>query len=95
MSVITLQFKFPLGYFFVLNDDLTMSKTNSSAGFSSAEDMEKKLQALQVTQRSPDSFAGQLIYWIGILFAIAHIYFNTLGTWSELYVSATHFAGFN
>jgi TRAP transporter 4TM/12TM fusion protein len=66
-----------------------MSQTNTSA-----DEIEQKLQALQLTQRSSDSLVGQVIYWIGIVFAIAHIYFNTLGTWSELYVSATHFAGF-
>ncbi|MCL6416399.1 TRAP transporter fused permease subunit [Aestuariirhabdus sp. Z084] len=58
------------------------------------QDVSEKLQSLELTKRSEDSLAGKLIYWIGIGFALAHIYFNTLGTLSELWVSAIHFGGF-
>jgi len=53
-----------------------------------------KLKSMELTQRSEQSGAGKFVYWAGVAFAIAHIYFNTLGTWSELYVSAIHFGGF-
>jgi TRAP transporter 4TM/12TM fusion protein len=54
----------------------------------------ERLKSLELTQRDENSLAGRFIYWAGVLFALAHIYFNTLGTLSELWVSAIHFAGF-
>ncbi|MEN8219255.1 MAG: TRAP transporter fused permease subunit [Pseudomonadota bacterium] len=36
----------------------------------------------------------QVIYWFGILVALVHIYFNTVGTLSELWTSALHFGMF-
>ncbi len=57
-------------------------------------DASDKLRSLELAKRPEDSFAGRLIYWFGIAFALAHIYFNTLGTWPELWVSAIHFGGF-
>ena len=57
-------------------------------------EVSEKLKGLELAQRSEQSTTGKLIYWIGVVFALAHIYFNTLGTWSELYVSAIHFGGF-
>ena len=53
-----------------------------------------RLKSLELTKRDEHSLAGRFIYWTGVLFALAHIYFNTLGTLSELWVSAIHFAGF-
>jgi TRAP-type uncharacterized transport system fused permease subunit len=53
-----------------------------------------KLQSLELAQRPAESTVGRFVYWIGVLFSLTHIYFNTLGTWSELYVSAVHFGGF-
>ncbi|WP_027852437.1 TRAP transporter permease [Marinobacterium litorale] len=53
-----------------------------------------RLKSLELTRRDDNSLAGRFIYWAGVLFALAHIYFNTLGTMSELWVSAIHFAGF-
>jgi len=60
----------------------------------SAEETQRKLKKLELAQRSEDSLAGKAVYWIGIVFALAHVYFNTLGTLSELWVSAIHFGGF-
>ncbi|MBY4677309.1 TRAP transporter permease [Marinobacterium arenosum] len=37
---------------------------------------------------------GKFIYGFGVLVALLHIYFNTLGTLSELWVSALHFGLF-
>ncbi|RRJ83225.1 TRAP transporter permease [Aestuariirhabdus litorea] len=57
-------------------------------------ELSDKLRSLELTKRADDSLAGKLVYWIGVLLAVAHIYFNTLGTLSELWVSAIHFGGF-
>ncbi|MBB1485407.1 TRAP transporter permease [Oceanospirillum sediminis] len=60
----------------------------------SDQDVSQKLKSLELTQRPEHSPTGRFIYWAGVVFALLHIYFNTLGTWSELYVSAIHFGGF-
>ncbi len=54
----------------------------------------EQLKAMELTQRDEQSATGRFVYWVGVLFALAHIYFNTLGTLSELWVSAIHFSGF-
>lgn len=58
------------------------------------QEMEDKLKSLELAQREETSTTGRFIYWAGVLFALAHIYFNTIGTMSELWVSAIHFSGF-
>ncbi|WP_281647394.1 TRAP transporter permease [Parendozoicomonas sp. Alg238-R29] len=57
-------------------------------------ELQKQLAAFEQTQREESSLAGRFIYWFGIAFALLHIWFNTLGTMSELWVSAIHFGGF-
>ncbi|GGC01738.1 C4-dicarboxylate ABC transporter permease [Marinobacterium zhoushanense] len=54
----------------------------------------ERLKSLELAQRDERSLVGRFIYWAGVLFALVHIYFNTLGTMSELWVSAIHFSGF-
>ncbi|MGB2130623.1 MAG: TRAP transporter permease, partial [Marinobacterium sp.] len=54
----------------------------------------EQLKAMELTQRDEQGGTGRFVYWAGVLFALAHIYFNTLGTLSELWVSAIHFSGF-
>src|SRR5690554_1358375 len=54
----------------------------------------ERLKGLELTTRDDNTLSGRFIYWGGALFALAHIYFNTLGTLSELWVAAIHFAGF-
>ncbi len=44
--------------------------------------------------RSAASLPGRAAFWLGVGLALLHIYFNTLGTMSELRVSAVHFGGF-
>ncbi|MFN3954145.1 MAG: TRAP transporter permease [Pararhodobacter sp.] len=44
--------------------------------------------------RPDDSLPGRVAFWFGVAFALLHIWFNTLGTWSELWTSVIHFAGF-
>ena len=73
-----------------------MSASASVADKSLDPDQETadKLKNLELIQRPEQSFVGRSIYWAGVLFALAHIYFNTLGTLPELWVSAIHFGGF-
>ncbi|MDO6593987.1 TRAP transporter fused permease subunit [Neptuniibacter sp. 1_MG-2023] len=66
----------------------------TEANVNDQEDIREKLKGLELTQRPENSVTGKIIYWVGVAFALAHIYFNTLGTWSELYVAAVHFSGF-
>ena len=66
----------------------------STASTNTDQELADKLQSLELTQRSEESTVGRFIYWTGVIFALAHIYFNTLGTLSELWVSAIHFGGF-
>ena len=40
------------------------------------------------------TFITRFVYWMAVLFALAHVYANTIGTFSELWVSALHFGGF-
>ncbi|MFT7217766.1 MAG: TRAP transporter 4TM/12TM fusion protein [Paraglaciecola sp.] len=66
-----------------------------STNTSNAElDTTENLQSLDQIHRSESSLVGHIIYWVGVVFALAHIYFNTLGTLSGLWVSAIHFGGF-
>lgn len=44
--------------------------------------------------RTAASAPGRIAYWFGVGLALLHIYLNTLGTMSELRVSALHFGGF-
>ncbi len=58
------------------------------------KEVQKKLEGMELAQRSETSLSGRAVYWLGVCFSLAHIYFNTLGTLSELWVSAIHFGGF-
>ncbi|MEH6575445.1 MAG: TRAP transporter fused permease subunit [Amphritea sp.] len=66
----------------------------STTSIKADQEMAEKLKSLELTQRPEGSLAGRFVYWAGVAFALAHIYFNTLGTLSELWVSAIHFGGF-
>ena len=48
----------------------------------------------EATVRSAASPAGRVVFWAGVVISLAHIYFNTLGTLSELWTSAIHFGTF-
>ncbi len=65
----------------------------SSEGRTDEETL-KQLQSMELVQRSATSLSGRAVYWLGVVLSLAHIYFNTLGTLSELWVSAIHFGGF-
>ncbi len=44
--------------------------------------------------RGPGTLAGRAVMLGGALLAVIHIYLNTLGTWSEMWVNILHFGGF-
>jgi TRAP transporter 4TM/12TM fusion protein len=44
--------------------------------------------------RGPSSPAGKVAMMGGAVLALIHIYLNTLGTWSEIWVNVLHFGGF-
>jgi len=67
-----------------------MSRTTSANN----PDTEQQLKQLELPQRAEGSLATGFVYWAGVVFSLAHIYFNTLGTLPELWVSAIHFSGF-
>ncbi len=48
----------------------------------------------EVTVRGEKSWAGPIVFWAGVGISLLHIYLNTLGTMSELWFSAIHFASF-
>jgi len=66
----------------------------STTTINADQELAEKLQSLELSQRPEGSAVGRFIYWAGVAFALAHIYFNTLGTLPELWVSAIHFSGF-
>lgn len=53
-----------------------------------------ELEAHNPTMRPAHSLAGRLVYWLGIVVSLIHLYFNTVGTVSELWTSALHFGLF-
>jgi len=48
----------------------------------------------EMTVRGEQSWAGPIVFWAGVGISLLHIYLNTLGTMSELWFSAIHFASF-
>jgi TRAP transporter 4TM/12TM fusion protein len=44
--------------------------------------------------RGADTWPGMIVAVGSIVLALIHIYFNTFGTWSELWVNVIHFGGF-
>jgi len=67
---------------------------STSSSSSAAQDTAAQLEKLSLTNRPESSMASRCVYWVGVVFALAHIYFNTLGTLPELWVSVIHFSGF-
>ncbi|MCF8478662.1 MAG: TRAP transporter large permease subunit, partial [Pseudolabrys sp.] len=48
----------------------------------------------ELVVRGEKSWAGPIVFWVGVGTSLIHIYLNTLGTMSELWFSAIHFALF-
>lgn len=45
-------------------------------------------------ERDRNTLPGQVVFWAGVAISLLHIWMNTLGTLSELWASAIHFACF-
>jgi len=74
-----------------------MSGADSTRTESATPDAELPRDPEEVTtaaDRGPATRVGRAAYWLGVGLALLHIYYNTLGTTSELRVSAVHFGGF-
>ncbi|NRA22455.1 MAG: TRAP transporter fused permease subunit [Oceanospirillaceae bacterium] len=59
-----------------------------------ASDSTPNFEKIELPSRPEGTLTARFIYWAGVVFALLHIYFNTLGTLPELWVSAIHFSGF-
>lgn len=56
--------------------------------------VEQELEKFEVPTRTRFGWVTRTISVLCVLLSLAHIWFNTLSTWSELWISAIHFAGF-
>ncbi|WP_170915169.1 TRAP transporter permease [Enterovibrio nigricans] len=59
------------------------------------DSLEEGLSQFELTQRTDFPLLTRCVTVIGILLSLVHIWFNTLATLPELWVSAAHFAGFS
>lgn len=57
-------------------------------------DLDVEIGESQAAVRGEHTAAGRIVFWVGIATSLAHLYFNTLGTLSELWTSAIHFGTF-
>jgi TRAP transporter 4TM/12TM fusion protein len=55
---------------------------------------DRELGETEATVRDETSAAGRVVFWAGAAISVLHVYFNTLGTLSELWTSAIHFGTF-
>lgn len=59
-----------------------------------SDSMEKELQKFELPTRTDFPWVTTTITVFGVVLSALHIWFNTLSTLPELWISATHFAGF-
>lgn len=69
-----------------------MTNTSSQP---STQEKDSDLSQFELTQRTDFPLLTRVVTVIGILLSLVHIWFNTLATLPELWVSAAHFAGFS
>ncbi|MEZ8142780.1 TRAP transporter permease [Enterovibrio sp. FF113] len=69
--------------------------TNHSSDSSTSSELESSLSQFELTQRTDFPLLTRCVTVLGILLSLVHIWFNTLATLPELWVSAAHFAGFS
>ncbi|MDD1780848.1 TRAP transporter permease [Enterovibrio sp. ZSDZ35] len=70
-------------------------KDHTPADDSTQDNIDEKLSQFELTQRTDFPLLTRCVTVIGILLSLVHIWFNTLATLPELWVSAAHFAGFS
>lgn len=59
-----------------------------------SDSIEKELQKFELPTRTDFPWVTTTITVFGVVLSALHIWFNTLSTLPELWISATHFAGF-
>ncbi|EPA8365942.1 TRAP transporter permease [Vibrio fluvialis] len=59
-----------------------------------SEPLDQELQKYELPTRDAFPWVTKTIAVFGVLLSLAHIWFNTFSTLPELWISATHFAGF-
>ncbi len=66
---------------------MTESAAPAPAAAPQGEDDDRQL-------RPAHGWPGKLAFWAGVVISVLHLWFNTVGTLSELRVAVIHFAGF-
>lgn len=59
-----------------------------------SESIQQQLQKYELASRTAFPWLNKLITGLGVVLSLLHIWFNTFSTLPELWISATHFAGF-
>ena len=61
---------------------------------SEEDDFATEIGETELAVRGDSSLAGRIVFWAGVGISLLHIYFNTLGTYSEQTTSSLHFGTF-
>ena len=59
-----------------------------------SDSLQQELKKFELPTRTDFPWVGKAITTMGVILSLLHIWFNTLSTLPELWISATHFAGF-
>ncbi|NOI30796.1 TRAP transporter permease [Vibrio coralliilyticus] len=58
------------------------------------DSLQQELQKFELPTRTDFPLVGKVITTLGVVLSLLHIWFNTIATLPELWISAIHFAGF-
>lgn len=58
------------------------------------DSLQQELQKFELPTRNDFPLVGKVITTLGVVLSLLHIWFNTIATLPELWISAIHFAGF-
>ncbi|AIW19443.1 TRAP transporter permease [Vibrio coralliilyticus] len=58
------------------------------------DSLQQELQKFELPTRTDFPLVGKVITTLSVVLSLLHIWFNTIATLPELWISATHFAGF-
>ncbi|WFB49060.1 TRAP transporter permease [Vibrio coralliilyticus] len=58
------------------------------------DSLQQELQKFELSTRTDFPLVGKVITTLGVVLSLLHIWFNTIATLPELWISAIHFAGF-
>ncbi|MCY9843426.1 TRAP transporter permease [Vibrio caribbeanicus] len=59
-----------------------------------SDNLQQELKKFELSTREGVPWVRGTVTVLAVLLSLLHLWFNTLSTWSELWISATHFAGF-